>query len=465
MDKSPSKTSKADSAPPRLVAFCLRLQRRYLPAGSLRRSLVSGSFWSVAGAVLSRGFTLAIGILIARRLGKAGYGQWGVIVTAVSVFAQFSSFGISLIATKHVAEFKLTDPKRAGRILSFVMAMGLITLASASLGLVLLARWLALLYNAPELAGAFMLGGLILFTQVGTTMLQGALAGFGDFRGIAAVNLVQGSALFFVAVPLTWWWGLQGALIAMVISWGAGLLLCVRVVVVRCRAYGMTIRFRGIWQERRMLWHYSIPSVLTSGIAGPTTMLAQAMVARLPGGMAGLGGFQAAFRMQQIVLFIPGAVRRVTLPMLSELQGVADRNRYVRALRANVLVNGGVALIGALPLAVLSPWIMSLYGKAFRQDWDLLVILVLAGVFQAINDVLTQVMASLGRVWFFFGAYFVWGVVLLVGSVLTVPTYGARGYTFSLAAATVLIMLINYIGARMFIQKKWPETRNSLFAG
>ena len=41
-----------------------------VPAGSLRQRFALGVFWSVAGAVASRGFLLAASIVCARFLGK-----------------------------------------------------------------------------------------------------------------------------------------------------------------------------------------------------------------------------------------------------------------------------------------------------------------------------------------------------------------------------------------------------------
>ncbi|NOZ40854.1 MAG: oligosaccharide flippase family protein [Planctomycetes bacterium] len=73
----------------------------------------------MAGAVISRGLMLVASILVARMLGKTVYGELGMIRSTVGMFGVFAGFGLGLTATKHVAEFRESDPERAGRIVGF----------------------------------------------------------------------------------------------------------------------------------------------------------------------------------------------------------------------------------------------------------------------------------------------------------------------------------------------------------
>lgn len=440
--------------PTKEISLFANLRSRYLPDGSLRSSFASGAFWSLSGAVFSRGFALISSIIIARLLGKAGLGQWGLIATAVSMFAQLASFGVALTATKHVAELKKTDTLRAGRALSLVLLVGLISVVTMSFACLGLSGWLAhRLYHVPGLYVPLMLASIMLFGSVGTLMLQGALAGFEDFRAIARINLVQGVILFVAIVPLTWWLGLVGAVIGMSISRITAMILSLAATITRSREHSMRLSVQGIWQERALLWDYAAPSLLAGIITGPAPMLSQAIVANIPGGITGLGGFQAAIRWREAVLFIPGAVRRVTLPMLSGLKGQRDYHRFLKALWANIGLNGGVALIGAIPIMILSPWILSLYGRGFRQDWDIMVILVASGILQAVNDVVTQVTTCMEKMWWQLAILLVWAVTLLGGSYLLVPIYGVRGYVWSLVGAVVLGMLLNSTAAFVLVKR------------
>jgi O-antigen/teichoic acid export membrane protein len=85
--------------------------------------LVLGVFWSAIGAVVSRSLALVAGIVIARLIGKAAFGEYGVIQSTLSMFSAFAMFGVGLTATKHIAEFRRADPERTGRIVG--MSYGL----------------------------------------------------------------------------------------------------------------------------------------------------------------------------------------------------------------------------------------------------------------------------------------------------------------------------------------------------
>jgi O-antigen/teichoic acid export membrane protein len=404
--------------------------------------------------VSSRGFSLISSIVVARLLGKEGFGQWGLILTTVAMFVHFASFGVAMAATKHIAELRRTNPSRAGRTLSFLLLVGLTSVSAMALTCLGVSNWLARsLYKIPELSTPLMLASLMMFGMLATQMLQGALAGFEDFKRIAWINLVQGMVLLAAAVPLTWWLGLSGTVIGVAISWCAALALCLIATFKRSLEEHMVLSLGGISQEFRLLWQYGLPSLLSGAIVGPAMMLSQAIVANVPAGVAGLGAYNAAARWRDAVLFIPQAVRRVTLPMLSRLKGEDDYRRFMKALWANIALNGGIALCGAVPIMVLSPWILGLYGANFRQDWDILVVLAGAGICQAVNDVVTQVTAAMEKMWWYFYIHMAWGTILLGGSYMLVPEFGVRGYVWSLAAAVFNHMLLNSIAACIIMKR------------
>jgi O-antigen/teichoic acid export membrane protein len=387
-------------------------------------------------------------------LGKEFFGRWGLIFGATSTFAQFAGFGMSLTVTRHVAMYRRIDPARAGRTLCFCMVISLASISLLSLLLLCTAGVLATnLYHVSDLAVPLAVASGILFFMVLTGILQGVLAGFEDFSFIAISNVIQGVALLLGVIILAQLFGLVGVVIAESLSYALTSIYCLWIVLIECRKHGIVLGTAGIWQERNILWRYGVPNLLTAAALGPATMISQAFVSRTAGGLLGLGGYEAAVRWRTVVLFVPQAVRRVTLPMLAKLRGENDYRRFVKALLANVVLNGGVALSGALPVALLSPWIMSLYGPGFRQDWDMMVVLVASGVFQAVNDVVTQVLAAMEKMWWNFAIHVIWATVMIGGSALLVPDHGARGYVWAFATATVLHMLLNTSAAIIVLKR------------
>jgi len=430
----------------------LRMYSQYFPHNSLRRSLVSGASWSLIGEIGLRSMTVLAGIIVARILGKSTYGKWGVIMGAAAMFGSLGGLGMATAAAKHIAELKKNDPLRAGRVLSLILVIGLIGISVTSIVCLILAKSMAYyLYHAPDLTVPLMATSVMLFCLMGVIILQGVMAGFENFRGIARINMVQGVIFFISVILLTHFFGLVGAVIAMAFAQGTVLLFYLFSIHNQCKEHGIKISKKDMWKESRIIWHYAAPGFLTSSVLHPARVFSQAIVASRSG-FAGLGSYNAAERWQALVLFIPRSVKRITLPMLSKLHGNTDYKRFLKALWANVALSGGIALAGALPLMILSPWILSLYGRGFRQDWDILVVLVGLGVFQAVIEVLSQVLACLEKMWWNFGFHVVYGAIMLGGSYLLVPNYGVRGFVWAYAAATIVHML-NHIWGTVVLLK------------
>jgi O-antigen/teichoic acid export membrane protein len=124
--------------------------------------------------------------------------------------------------------------------------------------------------------------------------------------------------------------------------------------------------------------------------------------------------------------------------MLSGLMGLGDKRRFMRALWANVALNGGVALIVAVPVMILSRWLMALYGEGFAESWDLMLLLVGSSVFTAVRDLMMQLTTSLGRVWWNTAAAASSGVILLAGTYWLAPEHGVRGYAYAWVVVTAI---------------------------
>jgi len=83
------------------------------PEGTLRGRFVVGAFWSVAGALISRGFLLAASVVCAWFLGKEGFGALGMIQSTTGMLGVLAGLGLGITATKYVSELRRLDPLRA----------------------------------------------------------------------------------------------------------------------------------------------------------------------------------------------------------------------------------------------------------------------------------------------------------------------------------------------------------------
>ncbi|MGP8236443.1 MAG: oligosaccharide flippase family protein, partial [Limisphaerales bacterium] len=137
-------------------------------SSSVGSRLARGTFWSVAGAVLSRALGLVGSVLLARAIGRTPFGELGTIQSTVGLFGTFAGLGLGITATKYVAELRETDKNRCGRVIGLTLSTALAGGAIAGLGLLLFGKWLAIhTLAAPQLASALRWGSLlVLFSTV-----------------------------------------------------------------------------------------------------------------------------------------------------------------------------------------------------------------------------------------------------------------------------------------------------------
>lgn len=404
-------------------------------ASPLGRRLARGVFWSVAGAFAGRGLALATSIITARILGKSGFGEFGIIQSTVQMFVTFAAFGMGVTATKHVAEFRQTDPERAGRIIGLSSLTSWLSGFGAALTLALFAPWLAShTLAAPHLAGALRLAAICLLFSVVSEAQIGTLSGFEAFRKRSTTQFIGALAGLPVSVAGVYWWGLLGAV------WGFAASLALQVflnfVALRqeARRAGVPISWRLSRGEFAVFCGFSLPTLLGAALYVPAMWIANAVMVNVPNGYGEMGIFNAADRWRTAIRFLPFLLSGVALPMLSSLQGKSNREKYNRVLVTNVKLSFGLAMAAAVPIALLSYWIMASYGHGFAEGRWVLITLAAVSVITATSWILGNALTSDGRVWVTFFLNLSWAAVLLSISWL-LRFRGAQGLAYAYLAA------------------------------
>ena len=426
---------------------------QYIEASEVRSRFARGAFWSLSGAVISRGLMLVASVFVARILGRETYGAYGMVRSTVTMFAVFAGFGLGLTATKHIAELRNDDPERAGRILAISGLFATLTGGVIALGVACCAPWIAThTINAPQLVGELRIAAIILFFTALNGAQTGALAGFEAFRLIARVNLWVGVTSFPLMLAGAYWGGLRGSVWALavniVINWVLNHLALRR----ECRKFGVPLTLKGCSREWETLVRFSLPAALSGFMVSPVMWLCNAMLVNTPGGYGEMALFDAANQWRVAILFIPTTIGQIVLPMLANLRQSPDPAHYRRVLLLNLYINAGAALAVAAPVALLAPWILKIYGKGFGEGSWILVILAATTVVSALNNVVGQAVASTGKMWLGFLFNTLWGISLLAFSFLGIRNgMGALG----LAAANLAAYLLHTLwqGAYVLSQR------------
>lgn len=419
-----------------------------IEASEIGYRLAKGTFWSLTGAAISRGLMLVASIVVARLLGKTGYGELGMIQSTVGMFGVFAGFGLGMTATKHVAELRNSDPDRAGRIIGLSGLVAIITGGLMATGLIVFAPWLAEhTINAPHLAGVLQIGAILLFISALNGAQTGVLSGFEAFKTIAYVNLSVGLLSFPILIGGTYLGGLKGAVWALTINLGINWLLNHLALRKEARKYSVPFTFRKCGNEFSVLWRFSLPAVLSGAMAGLATWACNALLVNQPGGYGEMGVYNAILIVKQMPEMVLGMLIAPLLPMLSEYFGKGDTKSYNKILSYSFamslcLVVPVSFIQAAVPSLTLLPYGQEYQGYANTVQW-LMFHCVLIGLFLPFGSIL----ASMDRLWFGFTYNLFWGAFLLALTYLLVPRYGAAGLASALALThlTTSLFCVGYI--------------------
>jgi O-antigen/teichoic acid export membrane protein len=405
----------------------------------------------MAGAVISRGLMLAASIFVARMLGKTGFGELGMIQSTVGMFGVFAGFGLGLTATKHVAELRLSDPARAGRIIGLSGLVAIATGGLMALGLFIFAPWLAEhTINAPHLAGVLRIGGIILFISALNGAQTGALSGFEAFKTIAYVNLFVGLISFPIVLCGVYFGGLTGVVWALAINLCFNWLLNHLALRKEAHRYNVPFSFRECGQEFPVLWRFSLPAVLSGAIVGLVTWACNAMLVNQPGGYGEMGIFSAVLVFQTILLFASGMLDAPLLPMVSNAgSGVSEKLKAV-----NILSTWIFGVIVAIPLLCFPEITQALFGaefktKSFTMTFSIIVFSTSIMMFKA---GIARALAANNLLWWGFFSNTFWAIVLIISAKFFVG-WGAPGLAASFAISYILntaVLVPLYYSRKLF---------------
>lgn len=423
----------------KLITFVQEKLTEHLPANSLRRRFAKGAFWSVAAAVASQGMRFLAFVIVARILGKTGFGELGMIQHTVSMFGVFAGLGLGLTATKHVAEFRSADPARAGRIVALSSVVALISGGLVGIAVFFASPYLAQhIINAPHLKMELWIGcGLLFFnTLIGAQV--GCLAGFEAFKTIARVGLFYGLLNLLLVVLGVHFWGLSGAITGMVCAMTGSCAAHHFALRKEAKKAGIAISYRDIRSEMPVLWGFSLPAFLSNVMVGPVVWGANALLSNEVDGYAKLGIFSAATQVQMALNLAGSRVGASLLPILAS----REAKKSVKFNRANILISWLIGVTVAVPLICFSEILGLVFGSQYagvtaRRTF---VLVMFYACIMLYKQGLARVLVANSLLWWSCLSNGMWAVVLL-GSAWLLKGFGAVG----LAGAFMIAYTLNTI--------------------
>jgi O-antigen/teichoic acid export membrane protein len=424
--------------------FFLSLARR-IDGSPIASRLARGIFWSLTGTVLVRGLSVLASIIGSRLLGQEGFGALGIIQGTVLTMSVTLCYPLSFAATKYLAEFRATDPEKAGRILSITEFLTFTIAFFATLIFAVSASWISEnILAAPSLIGPLRSGSILLFVSCINCAQTGALAGFEAFRVMAKVNFITGIMIFAGTVSGVLFGGLHETIWGITAGTAGGCALTYLALRREAGKARVLSNWVGCLREASLIARFSLPTMLSSLLFSPITWACSAILVRSPNGYAEMGVFNASNQWFAFIMFLPGIVSQVILPILSNSVGRKDEVESRRALLLALRADLAVVVPSVTLLSAVSPWIMSLYGESFAASWPVLLVSLMAAGMLAIQAPASQLLNAQGKVWSIFCLNLFWAVLFVCLTLILIP-WGASGLASARLIAYTIQCLIIFI--------------------
>jgi O-antigen/teichoic acid export membrane protein len=350
------------------------------------------------GNVIGKGLALVAGIIVARFLGRDIYGEYGMIRNTLLSISLFSTFGLGYTATKFIAEYRNSNPDLLLPILRYAEKTTLVVSGILAILLFLFSEYVSVyILKAPHLSTPLkIVAAWIIFNALTTTQI-GVLAGFGEFKKLAKINANVGIITFILSFGLTWFWQLNGALVALltaqIINWYLNFKLVRKSIPVNQNKEKNK-------QFAREIISFSFPVALQEAIYSIIYWSLSYLLIKFST-YGELGLYSAAMQWNALILFIPGILRNVILSHLSEATN--NIKKHNKVLFLTLIINFLSTLIPFLGVLLLINFITPFYGSSFEGLGIVLKLATFSTVFLSLSNVYAQAYLSKGKNWLMLG--------------------------------------------------------------
>lgn len=405
--------------------------------GRLLRGRVRRNFaWATLGTAASRGGQ-AVGMMAAARLlGPEEFGRLGLIYATAFTAVTILGTGIATGIVRYVARDRHRDPDAVGRVVAAARVYGLAwCVAIAGLAV-------AGAPGAGALLGDQLTSAVILLAVLYTVLsllieLEGAiLTAHEDFRSRAALGAVAGVASGLGIALGAAQVGLSGALAGLVTGAAIGFALHLWASSALLRREQVRVLQAPRLAELRALGGSVLAVSAADFLMTAAGWLALVILARAPGGIQEVGVFSAARQWLIVASFLPLMLTRAALPAQAELAGgdATAARRFSQRQARNVIA---MTAPSALLIAVLSPWLMPIYGPGYAHGWPALALLMAAITVQSPASVLQAYLLNRGAAALLLLIAAAAATVTLIG-VLAFAHLGAAGIATALLLGAAL---------------------------
>ena len=406
------------------------------------RRLVYGAFWTGIGTIVAKGATLVASFCVARFCGKTEFGEYGMVINTATMLATVCGMGMGTTVVKYVAECKESNPERAGRILAMAtfltwgmaIVLGIVFFALAD---IVASRIIA----APHLAPLLRIAALGVILGIFNEVQLASLTGCEAYKERAKISICTGIIQSVMLILCSWLWGLKGAVIAFSIAALMTIVLTTILMMPVWKRYGLQRRFKGMFQEWKVLVGFSLPTILLLLLGFPVSWFIRTLLAKIPNGYDHLAIINAAAPWGTLVAFLVTTIGTALVPILSDIIGKGERERALRLTWKMFWLNATIVLPICIGICLFSPLILKVYGKGFETGVLAFCLVAFANGLGTIYQPMWNFLVGAGMMWTNFFVVLFTAVVQIVLAFLLV-TLGAEGLAGASLICTMLRLLV-----------------------
>ena len=354
--------------------------------------IIKDSLWAIFGNGIANGLLLIAGIFVARILGRDVYGEYGLVKSTMLYISGFATFGLGITSTKYIASFLQNNIGGLKSIIRDVQTITMVFSAVIALTLFFSARPLAVYLSAPQLIVPLRALGLIVMAKSVSTTQNGILAGFKMFHEIARNGMASGLFMLLFCVPLTYYGGLYGALLALFGS------QVVNVIFNQVTIYGLKSKLSE-GEERKSylkeLLTFSFPVALQESSYTICSWGGMLLLTKFST-VGEVGIYTASLQWNAVILMIPTLLGNVVLSYLSSTTG--DKQQHSNIMKRMLMANVICTAVPLCVIIVMSGIITSWYGPSFYAMKRVLSVIVFSTVFECCSNVYRSEFIAQGKV-------------------------------------------------------------------
>ncbi len=409
--------------------------------------LGKNSLWLLAARIGAQGLMALFTVLLARRLGSVGFGEYAFFAAAVFIGNVLTTFGTDMLLIREIAAGNGFSRLPAALWLQLLLS-GLF-IAAVVLGAPMLPK------QSPDSVTALQIYSLALIPLAFYTVFTTALRSKQRMDLYALLNLMV-AALQVVALGfLAEGDGVVELVHLLLIAHGVAALLAGLLCTRQIDGFWRGWRFS--WQDVRAVASASAP-LAWLGLLGMFYQKLSLVLFSLLGGAVLTGWYSAALRVVE-------ASKAIHVPILTVLYPVMASGRAAGAIRLSwrLLLIGAVAL--ALGISLLAaPLVDLLFGAGFAPTASVLRILAWMLVPYTLSSFLTLRFVAARRARAVGWALTVSLLGLGLLSLCWGPAYGLEGIAWATLSAECLqavLLLIQTSRIRLFLRTALPVLRKS----